>query len=204
MNAGKVVAELSSDELIKLSWQIWRNAGGVQSAFLKLFYHYLTTCDKETDRDLQLVLELAPELTDFESSALLAEYVVKVLPNGSKTDLESTRGRIESLRRVYLVRSHIWTHVSGSNKVPESDWNDPAKFRVDQEKLDALHSRLGSRSLRDYFEAMRTLLGLRSGLIKHKTIESEVPFEELYFPDRFEKTDEYGKFLVAEKLHLDE
>ena len=124
--------------------------------------------DEGTDEASLMMVERVDELANDSISVTLTKYVLEGV------DDESTRKKIEREGLYRLYRLGLLSHNSGLKPRPEA-WDDPSEFKLDQQRFDGLvREALGpSLKLRSVFEAVRTLVGLRSGFIRHKTLSDQ-------------------------------
>lgn len=193
------VKDLSTKEATKLARDFWRRAPGMQPAMMRLLYHVLTN-DERNDEANYLFVLLVDSIADDASSIALSDYFID--NDIIQEEKLKTRVRAESIVRFY--RLGLARHQSGSSEFEMEEFDSPAQFVFEQKRIDELREDAAKQygNLRSVFESMRTLLGLKSGLIKHKSLGSEVSPDELRFAEHFEKTEEYDRFLNSENLQI--
>jgi len=200
------IADISTAEAAKLALDTWGGIkrGMIQSHYgtareypLRLLYHSLTGNEITADAMMMLV-GIVDSLANEPTSVALTEYLLTL------ANPEWPSDPIQFARMERLARLGIVSHFSGSEHPPFDHCYDPSQFNFDNQRLDDLikQAQGPSESLRSVFEAVRTLIGLRAGLIRHKTLGSSVPIDEINYPNRFEKTEEYRTFLRAERVTL--
>jgi hypothetical protein len=171
----------------------------IQSLFndgVRATLSHLLKIDEDNARGLDDLSSISESLTDTGISLALTEYVLERLK------VKWIRVRAGASYRMRLHRLGLLKHISGSEAVPGGSWEDPSQFVIDEKGLAELKKEaLGaSRTLRSIFEAVRTSIGVRAGLIRHKTLATSITFAELCQPENFQETEEYAKFLSSEKL----
>jgi hypothetical protein len=168
---------------------------GLQPITFRLLYHLLKI-DEDNAQALKVLSGMAESFAEPAISFTLGEYAYE------RIQVKWIKARVGACQRLHLRRLGLLTHVSGSETIPSEAWEDPTQFVIDEQGLAALKKEaLGAtRTLRSIFEAVRTSIGIRAGLIRHKTLATSIPFAELCQSDKFEETDEYAKFLSSDKF----
>jgi len=166
----------------------------------RLLYHALVLNPREG--------EALHGLSDFhdhegtqELSAVVMEYALAPetgLSEPERTLIDATRFRA------------IWSwgfsrHDSGQTNLGLNDFQDRSRFRVDQDRYKAFMEpviQLGG-SHEGAFRGAHTMAGAMSGLLVHRQHGRKSSFEEIFHPDRYERTPLYEEWLREETTDLD-
>lgn len=97
-------------------------------------------------------------------------------------------------------------HCSGRTELGHEDFADRSQFVFDEIRYRAFVEPVVSRagSLHAGFRAAHTLAGLLGGLLIHRELGSQAPFEEVYHSEKFDRTPEYASWLSTSTEELDQ
>lgn len=172
----KTVADLTVEEAVQLLREV-SYAEGLHQAALRLLYHLLVTAEHDSNV-LVILTERVDSLADDATAVALTEYLVNVLPAGANKDKVEFL-RVHRLRRLGLLE--------------DEDRLDSKRF------AELIRQATGGSELRSVFEFVRTLIGVRAGLLRHKSPGETLPID-MQNSTQFENTEDYYKFLSAQEL----
>lgn len=190
----KRVCEATVEEMANLAQSILLSGCGPVKSLLMLLYH---ASEDDTAMPISLINTLDAVSDDMLEPAMavaVSQYFLE------KHDCY----RVRQLRMFRLSRLNLARHISNQDPPPDDETLlDPAMYQYDDPGIrNLIESISPTNDLNAIFQAYRRLIGLKSGLLVHKTLGSSVPMEELYHTDRFERASCYEEFLNMEKLKL--
>ena len=96
-------------------------------------------------------------------------------------------------------------HKSGRTELSWEDFDDWSQFTFDEGRYRAFIAPVleGSGSLGNAFRSAHTLAGVLAGLLTHRELGPQAPFDELYHPEKFVRTPAYAEWLASSTDELD-
>ena len=193
------IGELSAAQLARHAtntFVFW----GRQEVGTRLAYHALTLEPTHPE-----ALARLSDFLDIEGcrplSAVVLEYGCSEqagLPPGG-------RPMLQELRFHALWSWGFFSHRSGRTTLGDEDFADRSQFVLDEGRyqsfLEPVLRRCGS--LDGGFRAAHTFAGILAGLLAHRELGGQASFDEIYHPDRFERTAEYAAWLASPTDALD-
>ncbi|MBX9568388.1 MAG: hypothetical protein K2X77_05805 [Candidatus Obscuribacterales bacterium] len=189
----KRIREATVDEMANLAESLFLNGYARHKSLLMLLYH-------ASENEAAMPLALIDALDGVSDSMLEPAMAVTV----SQYFLENHDCYcVRQLRMIRLARLNLARHISNQEPPPDDTMLDPEMHQYDEAGIKKLIESVSpTNDLKAVFQAYRRLIGLKSGLLVHKTLGSDVPLEELYHAENFEHTSSYDEFLNMEKLKL--
>jgi hypothetical protein len=173
---------------------------GRQETGTRLAYHALVLDPKQPEGLARLSDFLDIEPAQPFSAAVLEYGCAQEagLPAEARTTLQEARFHA------------LWSwgfsrHQSGRTELGWEDFADRSQFTFDEGRYQAFIGSVLDRagSLGNALRSAHALAGALAGLLTHRELGPQAPFEELYHPERFVRTPAYAEWLSSPADQLD-
>jgi hypothetical protein len=151
-------------------------------------------------------LRCLSDFLDCQGTEGLSAAVLEYLLTLTSRLTPAQRGKLDDLR---FFLKWVWgfsRHRSGATDLPGAAFEDRSQFDVAESRYRAwLANTVGpAGSLERACHAAHTLVGVIGGLLSHRSLGENAPWEELFHPDHFSHTPAYPGWLEETTEKLDE
>lgn len=190
------VSDLSADELAAVALARGCFNPNIDSFACKAIY--VATENSVPKEALKVLAYMTDYVAHHALSTALNEYLLDLARDeDTKNEVLVPRAwRITTGGPVEQIGSNTLLRIYFEEKyLPQNIWD--LVLKADETRLaDLISTALGpDGQLSSAFDAVRNMLGVQAGLIKHRVFGNSVPQTEFYFSDKFEKTEQYKGFL---------
>lgn len=192
------VRELTCVDAAKTAVNIYM-MGGMQPVVHRLAYFIMSKEEKPGLAFTYLLPMIATLIDDEEIALTTVEYAASL-----SSEIEDAEAR-ERLRVSHLSWRSDFLSPIDATKQDLDLFKDISEFKLDSNGLAAKIERgtNGSNDLSSAYKAARMKIGLEGGCLRHETLGTSVPFEELFDSNKFVETELYKEFLQTEKIDFE-
>jgi hypothetical protein len=194
-----IISQLTAQQLARHAFNVFLFSGRHVTG-ARLIYHSLTL-----DRYEPEAIRCLSDLLDNDGTEIFSAVALDYALAPESPISPEARQTLDDLRFVAKWSWGFSRHRSGSPHLAGEQFNNRAEFEVDEPRYQEMLQQAvrPAGSLSRAFTAAHTLSGAMGGLLSHTRFGGRAPLDELFHPERFERTNDYDVWLASATDELD-